>query len=438
MKFGMVLSVVTLEMVAGVMSAHAGLPAHWVDAGKDAESSLMSSFGAWSGRSTPESRSEAAAELDRYIDASGALANEGRISAKSPRPWYLQSMKAEIGVEAGGEIGFVGLEGEAALELIWKRTPEAVARLKKEYQEKQGGGVSLARAESDVEGDADIVIEPGTSAVALESEVASVVEALGQDGRIKNLGAVRQGILARAREVQPVVNALMSSPADWRFRPYKFQLELFVQAEGKVAPVVEVGAVTRVRLEWPLEFKSKSAASGASVRLAGLDPLVREMDRLAALREMRGSEVGADSFLFYGFKAGVGLGGELELGVAELKGHAMGSVFFKYQRDIKPTPLVLAPASAPLAQVADGQVNWVPFDRLARGVERAFEITEAVTTRAARHERKAREKGKMREFELGAVEVELELSGNGNLVLAGVSKKTAVELFFSRGGAGSN
>jgi len=438
MKFGMVFSVVALGMVSGMTGADAGLPAHWVDAEKDAESSLIGAFGAWRGKSSPETRSSAAVELDRYIDASGALANEGRITSSSKRPWYLQSMKAEIGVEAGGEVGFVGLEGEAALELIWKRTPAAVARLKKEYQEKQGAGVALAVGSTRVEDDADIVIEPGMSAGALEAEVASVVEALGQDGRIKNLGAVRRGILARVHEVQPVVNALLNSPTDWRFRPYKFQLELFVQAEGKVAPIVEVGAITRVRLEWTLEFKAGRAVPASGVRVAGLDPLVREMDRLAALREMRGAESEREAFRLFGFKAGVGLGGEVELGVAELKGHALGSEFFRYQRDIPRQPQVLAPAAAPLAQVVDGGVNWVPFDRFSRGVERAFEITEAVTARAARHERLAREKGKTREFELGAVEVELELSGNGNLVLAGISKMAAVELFFTRGGAGSN
>jgi hypothetical protein len=355
----------------------------------------------------------------------------------------LSSITAELGGEASGEIGFMGLEGEAALELIWKRTKSAVTRLKTDYLARKPTPLletSFSEMDS-AEDSADLTLSPEMSEREIETEVQSIVESLGQDARIKNLPRVRAGLLKQIRQVAPVVSALARSPNDWRFKPYKFQVELFIQAEGRVTPIVAVGAITRVRLEWPLNFpvKKEEAHTRPQPALTGLNVLVQEMDRLAQLREARGSESEKEAFKLFGFKAGVGLGAELELGVAELSGHAMGSVFFRYQRDLPRAPLVLLPAQNPLARVGDeGTVQWIPHDRLARGMQRVFEMTDAITARAARHERKAREKGKNREFELSAVEVELELSANGNLVLAGVSKKTAVELFFTRGGSFPN
>jgi hypothetical protein len=416
---------------------------------------MSTSLGAWKLFQTKDG--EEARDFDKYFTATDALAQSGMIehSRRTRRPWYLQSLKAELGVESSGELGLLGLGGEGAVELIWTRNPVVVAKLVEESR--KNGRIHSSSAmqvkpfleateaaefgESEA-GEVDGTFDTAMSAPDVERQVDEIVAGLsmhprqrGNDMRILDMSRVRRELLERVRLIQPALSMLASAPADWTWRPYKFQLELFVEAAGKVTPIVELGAVTRVRLEWNITPRSQ-VADAASDRLAGIAQLAREMELIA-----NGNQRLNQPFRLAAFKAGIGFGGELDIAVAELKGHAIGSVFFK--RIAKQDRWMSAPVeSAPLRFISgNGVAVAIPAEKFNRGIRRAAEIVSAITQRAARHEARQARAGRVRQFELGAIEVELALESEGGLFLPTVTKQASLELFFVRGGSlgsGSN
>ncbi len=430
---------VILSVFAAATSASAGLPSEWTQgsAGKFGAVSAVSGslnkvLPGESREAALERRSVDANALEPYLNSGSAWIESQSVNATSAsqkgkkRPWYLQSIKAELGVEAEGEIGFLGAEGEAAIELIWTRTRSSVQRLqKKKYGAKPGSQFAELAAWDGTDAEAvpaDLTLSSQSSVSEIESEMTRLASQVSAHAKLENSSQLRSSLLKHVLQSREMILALSDTPDEWNWRPYKFQLQLFVQAEGHVSPIAVAGAVTRVRIEWNLVPRKGSGAQGGSSKLAGLSGLVRALDRLAAHNE--------DSQRLYqlqALKIGIGMGGELELGLAEAKGSFLGSVFLR--REKKPTPqsFVVAPESVQLSGGSE-----IPYEKLQQGLGRVLRITDAITSKAELHELRRAQSGRERDFELYAIEVELEASTENGFVLASVAKTAAMEIFFVR------
>jgi len=426
-------------------NSFAGVPSEWVSgqetlSGKNTRDLMQSLSRVRSGESREsnlEARSKDARALDPYLE-SGSQWIEMKAadapSSKTPasqkkRPWYLQSIKAELGVEASGEIGFLGAEGEAAVELIWTRTPASVRALqKKHYGVKQAPlpQSSLRWESTDAEeAPADLELSSESSERQTFAEIQALATQVEAQSKIQDKGRFRKELMVRVAEARQMIETLAQVPSDWNWKPYKYQLQLFVQAEGRVTPIVEAGAVARVRIEWNIvqkDAQGRGAGGGPGFKLAGLSSLVNSLDQFTLLQKDQ-----ERLYELQALKIGVGVGGELELGLAEMKASALGSVFLRREASGQQPPRVLAPT--PVSRVSDPSI---PYEKLQAGLARTLRIVDAITTRAELHERKKEKSQKERDFQLFAIEVELEASTENGFVLASVSKAAAMEIFFVR------
>jgi hypothetical protein len=417
--------ILSLSLAFAPLAAFGAFPLEWIQGSREQLEKALAF-------QRSSARSEGARDLDRYLEASETFAASR--PKTTGKPWYLQSIKTELGVAASGEIGFLGVEGEAAVELIWTRRKEAVARLVEEARGNREAaeptrlfapaplaGLEDTEAAEPVLGERAFRSDLGEA--ALSREVEELSSGLAREHQIRDRGRLRAELKREVSRMQPILAAFAGAPQEWNWVPYKLQQELFLQASGAVSPLVKVGAITRVRIEWAIV--RRPVTSGASARFT---PWLRALDQ-ALVREEAASP---KAFKLAAFKVGVGLGAELELGVAELKGHAVASVFFKRVPAPRPLPLLLAEESLPVLDAEGRTESRLTSGALQVALTRAIGIGGAVTDRAAAYERKR--VGKEREFELGAVEVELELTTEHELLLPTVMEKAAAELFYVKGG----
>lgn len=345
---------------------------------------------------------------------------------KVNRPWYLQSIKTEVGIEGSGEIGLLGVEGEAALELIWMRTSESIKRL----QAEAGMTPPLSAAPPVTEDQGTVSLSTSMSHKEVTKKIDGIVEYLGQNHKVSNLGKLRSQLLVRTQELQGWVGQFEQIPDDFFWKPYKYQVELFVQGEGTVVPAVEVGVVARVRLEWTLSRKSVSQNLNGVVTASSqnaLTPMLRSLaEDLVTLDNLSSEE---NPYPLIAVKVGLGVGASGDIGIAEGKGTLIGSVFLKPNRK----RVTIVGAEAPLqASVEDANHYGIPRDKFRMGLIKAAEMTRFIAKTAEKHELKADESKKQREFELGAIEVELALTLEGGTFLPSISKNAVMELFLMK------
>jgi|GEM_PF-3429071 len=347
-------------------------------------------------------------------------------NSKVKRPWYLQSIKTELAIEGSGEIGLLGIEGEAALELIWMRTPEAIKRL----QVDAGMILPLSVAPPVVEDQGTVLLSTSMSHQEVTKKIDGIVEYLGQNRKVSNLGKLRSQLLVRTQELQGWVGQFEQMPDDFLWKPYKYQVELFVQGEGVVVPAVEVGVVARVRLEWTLNRKSvPQNLNGVTVASAqgSLTPMLRSLaEDLVTLDNLSSEE---NPYPLIAVKVGLGVGASGDIGIAEGKGTLIGSVFLKPNRK----KVTIVGAEAPVQPSLDGANHYgIPREKFRIGLIKAAEMTRFIAKTAEKHEQKADASKKQREFELGAIEVELALNVEGGTFLPSISKNAVMELFLMK------
>lgn len=363
-------------------------------------------------------------DLDRILRTGDSVlsfkGNEKIRANKGQRPWYLQSIKTELGIEASGEIGLLGIEGEAAMELIWMRTPESIKKLQAEL-----GYGPPSPATASVE-ENTVALDTSMSPQQVTQKVDSVIQFLGKSNQVKHLDRVRTQLLTRAQELQGWVGQFEQVPDDIPWKPYKYQVELFIQGEGMVLPALEVGGVARIRLEWSLSKKSKPRISVAEAEPSSKNVIVPMMTALSTdLETLKALNSENDYFSLIAVKVGLGIGASGDIGIAEGKGTLIGSVFLKPDRK-KAKPLQAE------YSLNDGGSYGIPRDRFRRGLLKAIQMTQYISNSAERHERKEEALKPYRAFELGAIEVELALSLEGSTFLPSISKHAVMELFLMK------
>jgi hypothetical protein len=363
----------------------------------------------------------ASGDFDEGGQAKRSRARKARRSDLKPRRkgWGLQSVKLELGVEASGKLGLVGVGGESAVELIWSRRKNA-----KPVTEGPTGFAALSSSEpvgaeagqSPGEFGDEPALSLGSDAsdAELDATVNDAAALLGRGGRVRGLDRFRRALRSKLLEARPLIAELAAAPESWDWAPYKVQLQLNVEAEGNIAPAVAAGVVSRLRIEWALR-RSKTPLLAASPRLVPLERFVRGLSAVEPLARR-------ERFRLNAVKAGVGLGGELELGAVEAKGGVLFSVFLR-RALVRPMVLVGLESSPP-DRVSQ---TWL------RALDKGARIAGGVTERAIRYVERRERRGRKPRFELKAVEVEIEVSAEGGAILASGSAKSAVELFFYDG-----
>jgi hypothetical protein len=335
---------------------------------------------------------------------------------KRERPWYLQSMKTEIGIEASGEIGFLGTEGEAAIELIWMRTPQSIRKLQEEagmIGNSPAPAPAIATLQNDIAEDtASFSSEMKPKQVS--ERIEAIVQYVGKTRNISNLDRLRNELLRRSQELHGWVGQLEQLPENLGWQPYKYQVQLYIKGEGMVVPTIEVGVVSRIRLEWSLVSRKNRMARDAASQSSFLENLISDLQVLDSV------ESDSSMYSFTNIKAGLGVGAGGDIVIGEIEGSVLGSIFLKRVKPAGKQPILAIdlPGKTPMQ----------------RGLVKAAEISRYVLSQAEKHERAQDKNSPDRAFELGAIEVELEFSVEGGSFLPTVSKNAAMELFFTKKG----
>jgi hypothetical protein len=364
---------------------------------------------------------------------------------KKKKPWYLQSMKAELGIEAEGEIGLVGISGEAAVELIWTRTAYSLQKLQKKHFD----SVSAEPLELETEGDTStLTLETDMSTPAVTSQIDGLVDYVASTRKVSNLNLMRSQLLEKVLESQNMAIQTEQISANATWHPYKYQLELYVSAEGMVAPATMVGGVLRFRFEWKVKPKVIAEPTQVSKLWDDVSPI---LDKIYMGRST------ADDYRLVAVKLGLGFGMKGDIGIAEGKFSVKGSVFMKPNQTAMHQPRqlnqvdLLGSFDVPCDKMAGLPNRGIPFfysdEKLTHGktistsipkmifcksMEKVAAVSGFITRAATKHERKRDLKKPNRNFELGHIELELEISVNGGAFLATVKKMAFAEIFFSK------
>ncbi len=346
------------------------------------------------------------ASFQNILEAKQTLFNSMKDSGSR---WYLQSFLTELAIEAEGEIGVLGTGGEAAVELVWI----------KKNQEK------VLKTEEEVSTEPDLQIGTSMTEEALKKEIAPIVDLAMSTGHIRKRAKFFKNLMNEALKFQDTARELENSPVLGPWYVYKYQLELFVSVEGKIA-FIDGGNSLRLRMEWWRLQKNdseKSIVPYLPVELSSNAKLVAAManDIQAADRT-----VFDNGFVFNCLKMGVGTTIEGDLFLAKGKAKAVGSLFFKRDEQVQPklTIASVLPEVSEYALQAKASVNQVPRFSFRRGIQKAMSITHFFAKNA-----KTKNPG---QFELNVIEVEFEIFANGGVGVVTLEGATVLTLFVTR------
>jgi hypothetical protein len=205
---------------------------------------------------------------------------------------------------------------------------------------------------------------------------------------------------------------------------YKYQLELYVSAQGDIG-VVEVGNSLRLRLEW-WRIQKEEKSFQAPFLVDELSPNAKFVAAIASDVAAADRIPFANGFQFNCMKVGVGTTVEGNLFLVKGKASAVGSIFFK--RDNKVTasfgPETITAAMDSYQFSEKGNLQEVPRYSFRKGIEKAATITHFFARNA-----KTKKEG---QFELNVIETEFELYGNGGLGVVTVEGSAVLTLFVTR------
>lgn len=337
---------------------------------------------------------------------------------KKQGPWYLASIKTELGIEAGGEIGLVGAEGEAAVEYIWMRTARSMQKLQKEHYEvskKNKQNTKPSQSESNT-----LYLSTDMPGSEVNKKIEDLVSHISQTKKVSGTAKMRSQLTQQVNLHQSLAQKVADNSPHLTWKPYKYQLELYIEASGAVHPAIDVGAVVRVRIEWSI-IEKKSLIETSPADFANHIEMVTE-ELSANLHSSMGS---SSQFDLYGIKMGLGLGVGGDLDLVSANAHAIASVFLKYNppRPYKPNQLHFA---------SNEVVKEISVDRWRRGIRKASKMASYIIAQSSSDEKKMDETRPKRDFELGAIEVELELTAEGEFFLPTVKGIAFMELFFNK------
>ena len=365
------------------------------------------------GKSTEEAQErkfeESFSLFSKNLDTSVEQIKSDKVSKKH---WYLQSIKAELGIEHVGKFGIVGAKGETAVEFVWVRTKESKELLRARHGEKKRKPVQEKQVSEDNPLSKKI-LESGS-----DSEVAAVasnyVEALYKSNKISKRGQLKQKLTEKFIQFKSIVSNLSEVPQSSPWWVYKYQLEISIEVSGTIVPGIGIGNGNRLRLEWYRYQKvNKDNKIFTPARFdAFITNLSQDLEALAV------KKFDLHDYSFDAFKVGIGMGAKGNLFFAKAKGHVVGALFFR--RDGNWTPRPVQPRSKAFSEMPYRLVTEDNLDgeeilrtQIRNGLSRASDMALKMLVAAEKGVRSNDAQNKVRHFDLKVLELELELFGRG-------------------------
>lgn len=386
-------------------------------------------FAVWAQPLQQNSPAEFGTELFHFYDLTGDLVaglSQPNKSKKEKQPWYLQSMGMELGIEAEGAIGLVGLGGEAAIEMVWARTKESVSRLQKKHYPNPGPTQALSIDAEFIQ--SDLKLSTDMSEQTFENQVDQLMNVLRKTQNLKNPSLLRQALLREVSKLRKWVEGLEVSLPESSWRPYKFQTLIKLTAEGMVQPGLEVGGTIQVKLEWTLRQKQPATALIGTTEKKNADFLRGLSADFEILRPLMSKK---EYYTLTNIKLGIGVGVEGDIGIAEGEVEVFGNLFWK---EFPKTQTVNSQAftdSQGFVTLTSGN-QTVPRSQWHRGLKKAMQISQFVVKTATAYEKKkaAKVPPEKRDFELKFLEIEFEVVASGSTFLPTLSKMGNADLYF--------
>lgn len=331
------------------------------------------------------------------------------------KKWYLQSIKTELAIEAGGTIGVMGGGGEAALELVWIKKNNEISNMN--LSQNLNEEISPESEEIQITGE--------MTEETLKKEISSIVDMALASGNIIKRRRLFNGLLREALKFQDTIRELETAPAMGSWYPYKYQLELYVSGKGKISPIA-IGNSVRLRLEWWRLRKDGPVPFVAPLLPEELSPNAKFVTSIASDLSVMDEVQFDNGFKLNVFKAGVGTTVKGNLFFVKGKAKAVGSIFFK--RDLN-TPSaftlpMLVDEVSTYTMLEKDAVNEVPRFNFRNGIKKAAGIAKFFASRA-----KTKEAG---QFELNVIEAEFELFTSGGVGIVSVEGASLLTLFVTR------
>lgn len=275
--------------------------------------------------------------VDRFFEAhsasmqpfSASLGGNGAGEMDQPVdwvPWRLAAMSTEFGITTDGLFGALFSEGSASVVTKWIRADEGGAS----FSTDRTGLIESKKKRPDL-----LITGTATSAAVVRQLEPSIRAALAT-GRIKNETALRKTLLSTAETFRHLTSRLSTLEVDEnRFQPSAFRLEIAVDGEGQLTPVVSAGAEVKFRLDWVINNEDEGGTriaantTNSSDRIGkGIEDFVRSIapDLDAAVRET--PSIDQSGFKLSKVRVGLGISASYDFGVAESSASMMGSIVF--------------------------------------------------------------------------------------------------------------
>lgn len=348
----------------------------------------------------------------KNLDSSIQKVNSTELSKKN---WYLQSIKAELGIENVGKFGLVGVKGETAVEFIWARTKKSLELLKKQQTAKSKKMVSESEKDLQNELQDDQLISDSILAASSDTEIDQIaekyVDALYESKKITNRSNLKEELVNRFFQFKQIVSQLSEVSQAGPWWVYKYQMELFVEVSGKLSLGFSVGNGNRLRLEWYRYEKvnNNGDKNNHSKFQSFLSNLSQDLDALSI------DKFEPLGYSFDAFKVGIGVGAKGDLFFAKAKGSVLGALFFRRDGTWSPRPVKPSNQTFVYSLVTNNSTEGESILRseLRNGLSGASDMALKMLNAAEKGVFRNKNQEKMKHFELSAMEIEFELFGRG-------------------------
>jgi hypothetical protein len=298
---------------------------------------------------SPEKREQVSRNLDAILshDQSAlelGLANSSVDPSRGARagkiPWHMEMFSTDLAISVSGWLGILTYKGTPGVIVYWRK------------QHPPGG--PRAAAEDAGEDPATVLIPTGASRAELDRQLEPAIRAALATGRIQDEKAFRANLWKTAEDFRAVSAALeRSRGGQWWVSRYR--LDLVVDAQGKVSPLVTAGVEVRLRFEWhrimkparELEERKDPVFDPAGLSGALISFTEAVSQDLEELSENPGDRSdGKSGFKAFQYRVGLGVSYKGTVGIAKVTTSALGYVYFS--RDVAKPVVNPAPSARPL------------------------------------------------------------------------------------------
>ena len=383
-------------------------------------------------------------ELDESMDQIFEMKSDlvETIGEKSDhrKKYHLASMKTGLGLEVSGEIGIIESGGEAVLELIWSRKKPKKNFLNNNlnFQDEYFGN------ENSLDNPLDLSNANGVE------DVRATVENLGlklsKNGKIKNKNLFVKTALAEINKIMSLKKIMNQNP-NRPWWPYKIQLELCFQADGRLLNGANVGGGFILKLSWNRLEKINQFLPTTKLPIQEqlnadvIDVLGLEFEK-AYLKYQQNATNDKIIYDLSNIKIGVGIGTDGNIFVAKTKGSVVASIFYK-RKDVPHLSVenkmddsinsnILFKEDQQSFMAPDLKSFNVGADKIAYGLNKMMNAAHYFSKKAQQREEKFTKRGKVPKFNLNFIEIELEVFSSGDIGLTTLKGITVMELFLTR------